>query len=213
MNLRLRYTLLADGSSDRTLLPLLNWLLEQVHPDIHIQPQFASQVPSTGLPLIQRVQLAMRLYPCDVLFIHRDAEKEEFSARVEEIRTQVKMSWYTYIPVVPVRMTEAWLLSSETAIRKAAGNPNGKVPLKLPAPKTWDSLPDPKAVLFEALCSASELTGRRLKQFKPEEARHRVAEIPDDFSPLLSLPAFAALRNEIHRLIQHKLTGTPASAA
>lgn len=83
MNLRLRYTLLADGSSDRTLLPLLNWLLEQVHPDIHIQPQFASRVPSTGMSLVQRVHLAMRLYPCDVLFIHRDAERETLAARVE----------------------------------------------------------------------------------------------------------------------------------
>lgn len=213
MNLRLRYTLLADGSSDRTLLPLLNWLLEQVHPDIHIQPQFASRVPSTGMSLVQRVHLAMRLYPCDVLFIHRDAERETLAARVEEIRTQVETTGHTYIPVVPVRMTEAWLLSSETAIRQAAGNPKGKVPLNLPAPKTWDNLPDPKAVLFDALRNASELTGRRLKQFKPEEARHRVAEIPDDFSPLLRLPAFAVLRDDIHRLIQHKLTGTSASAA
>lgn len=213
MSLRLRYTLLADGSSDRTLLPLLNWLLEQSCHDIHIQPQFARQVPSTGMSLGHRVQLAMRLYPCDVLFIHRDAEKEAFSARVNEVRTQVETTGHTYIPVVPVRMTEAWLLSSEMAIRQAAGNPKSKISLNLPAPKTWDSLPDPKAVLFEALRNASELTGRRLRQFKPEEVRHRVAEISDDFSPLIKLPAFAALRNDIHRLVQHKLTGTPASAA
>jgi hypothetical protein len=199
--MRLRYTLLADGSSDRTLLPLLNWLLEQAHLDIHIQPQFASQVPSTGMSLVQRIQLAMRLYPCDVLFIHRDAEKETMAARVKEIRAQVEATGHTYIPVVPVRMTEAWLLSSETAIRQAAGNPKGKVPLSLPAPKTWDRLPDPKAILFDALRNASELTGRRLKQFKPEETRHRVAEIPDDFSALLQLPAFADLKDRIVLLL------------
>ncbi len=206
--MRLRYTLLADGGSDRTLLPLLNWLLEQAHPDVHIQPQFASQVPSAGMSLVQRVQLAMRLYPCDVLFIHRDAEKETMAARIEEIRQQIEATGYTYIPVVPVRMTEAWLLSSEAAIRQAAGNPRGKVPLNLPAPKNWDNLPDPKAILFDALRNASELTGRRLKQFKPEEARHRVAEIPVDFSALLQLPAFATLKDHIvHLLVTLKLIG------
>jgi hypothetical protein len=37
-----------------------------------------------------------------------------------------------HIPVVPVRMTEAWLLADEFAIRSAPGNPNGTQSLDLP---------------------------------------------------------------------------------
>jgi hypothetical protein len=34
--------------------------------------------------------------------------------------------------VVPVRMMEAWLLIDEMAIRRVAGNPNGRIPIELP---------------------------------------------------------------------------------
>ena len=37
----LRYTLLADGSSDRTLIPVLDWLLDRYHPDIRYRDEFA----------------------------------------------------------------------------------------------------------------------------------------------------------------------------
>lgn len=194
----LRYTLLADGSSDRTLQPLINWLLEQAYPDIQVRPQFAGSV--RGKTLDERAHQAIKLYPCDVLFVHRDAERMDFDNRVAEICDSLTLDKSAFIPVVPVRMTEAWLLSSEAAIRQAAGNPKGTMPLNLPAPKRWDQLPDPKATLFDALRTASGLNGRRLRQFSPEEARHRVADIPNDFSDLLQLPAFAALKENILRL-------------
>ena len=38
---QLRYTLMADGSSDRALLPILTWLLRQSCGQIPIQPEFA----------------------------------------------------------------------------------------------------------------------------------------------------------------------------
>lgn len=203
----LRYTLLADGSSDRTLQPLINWLLEQAFPDIQIRPQFAGLVK--GKTLVERAHMAVKLYPCDVLFVHRDAEKMDFEARVAEITGSLTWLDTECIPVVPVRMTEAWLLSSEAAIRQAAGNPQGTMPLRLPPPKQWEKLPNPKATLFEALRTASGLSGRRLRQFSPEEARHRVADIPNDFSALLPTPAFADLKKRIQvqvltfRLIGH----------
>jgi len=55
------------------------------------------------------------------------------------------------VPAVPVRMTEAWLLFDEAAIRRAAGCPNGSMPLELPSLKTSEDIPDPKTILHEAL--------------------------------------------------------------
>lgn len=46
-----------------------------------------------------------------------------------------------HIPVIPVRMTEAWLLGHELSIRSAAGNPNGSENLELPDLGGWKERP------------------------------------------------------------------------
>jgi hypothetical protein len=202
----LRYTLVADGSSDRTLIPILDWVFDRYHPDISYRPQFAERLPAIGLELAQRASMAIKLYPCDLLFVHRDAERDSFDTRIAEIRNKLKDIGSPLVPIVPVRMTEAWLLSDENAIRRAAGNPNGHAPLSLPSARHWDQEADPKAILFGALKSASELPGRKLKKFSEGMARHRVAELTEDFSPLERLPAFAALRDEISQAVRQFAT-------
>jgi hypothetical protein len=195
----LRYTLVADGSSDRVLIPLLNWLLDRA--DIRYQDQFADRLPSDGNTLKRRAAAALRLYPCDLLFVHRDGEGQGFDERVKEIQRELADANNLYVPIVPVRMTEAWLLSSETAIRRAAGNPNGKMPLGLPTWREWDQKPDPKQILFDALRNASGLQGRHLRRFHEHAVRHRVAELTGDFSPLEKLPAFAHLRDAVDSFV------------
>ena len=111
-----------------------------------------------------------------------------------------------HVPVVPVRMTEAWLLIEEGAIRKAAGNPNGAVALDLPPLARVEGLPDPKRQLKGFLVAASEKTGRRLDQFRRDLNLRiqRVADFIDDFSPLQQLSAFQAFeqdtRSTLHNL-------------
>jgi hypothetical protein len=89
-------------------------------------------------------------------------------------------------------MQEAWFLFDENAIRRAAGNPNGRTRLDLPALKNTEKAADPKSMLNQALKDASELTGRRLQKFDVNAAAHRVADLISDFSPLFALSAFAA---------------------
>ncbi len=191
----LRYTLVADGRSDRALIPILDWLLDQA--DIPYQGEFADHLPSLANGLRPRVLAARRLYPCDLVFVHRDGESQGFQARLAEIQRELAGLSGPYTPVVPVRMTEAWLLSSETAIRQAAGNPNGKMPLSLPAWQEWDQKPDPKQILFDALRCASGFQGRRLRKFREQAVRHRVAELTANFHALERLPAFAHLRDAV----------------
>jgi hypothetical protein len=66
-----------------------------------------------------------------------------------------------HIPVVSVRMHEAWLLFDEAAIRCAAGNPNGNIPITLPAARSLDRIQNPKELLFDLLRTASGLSARR----------------------------------------------------
>lgn len=206
---QIRYTLLSDGSSDRALMPILGWLLRNKLPTTAVQDQWADlgSLPKPPKTLIERIKKTLDLYPCDLLFIHRDAETESYQNRKAEIEQAVaeyKQKYEKLSPhvcVVPVRMQEAWLLIDEPALRRAAGNPNGKKQLKLPPVKALEGLPDPKDTLYNLLREASELSGRRRKQFKPDQAAHRLAELIDDFSPLRHLSAFGGLETDVDQFI------------
>ncbi|WP_265273027.1 hypothetical protein [Nostoc sp. KVJ3] len=204
------YTLLSDGSSDKALMPILTWLLRAHQVECAIQSNWADlrRLPKPPKKLLPRIINSLELYPCDLLFIHRDAEREPREKRITEIlevlEEAIKKSVAVppHVCVIPVRMQEAWLLFDEVALRKAAGNPRGHQPLQLPDIRKIEQLPDPKDILYGLLCEASELTGRRLKQFSVNERVHRLAELIDDFSPLRALSAFQLLETEIQQVIK-----------
>lgn len=133
----LRLTLLADGTSDQSLLPIIDWVVGGIPAAaaIGFTRDFARPdlIGQTGGTLAGRMRAAMRLYPCDVLFVHRDAEREPPASRLGEIdRAMTEVGFRDVVSVVPVRMTEAWLLFEEAAIRRAADNPNGAAPYAYP---------------------------------------------------------------------------------
>ena len=199
--MNLTYTLLADGSSDRTLMPIINWTLEQI-PNIRFNAQYAEHTLKPSKGLFRRAEAAVKFYECDILLVHRDAEMLAVSSRIDEIKQHLISLNKPYIPIVPIRMTEAWLLIDEQAIRTAANNPNGTNKLEIPKIGRLESIPDPKSVLFEKLKLASELPSGRLHKFKPEYCRHRVAELISDFSPLRSLSAFTQFENDLIACVQ-----------
>jgi hypothetical protein len=190
-------TVLTDGSSDTVLLPILNWLLAETTPeafDLRWADLRVLRSPPRGLQ--ERIERAIELYPCGLLFIHRDAEKQPAELRYEEIRRENR-SQVTFVCVVPVRMQEAWLLHDERSLREAADRPSGTEPLGLPALARVESLPDPKGVLHRALRTASGAKGRRAKQFNPARAAHRLADLIRDWSPLRQLRAFQRLESDV----------------
>lgn len=199
----IRYTLLAEGTSDRALLPHLTWLLRQRLPEYAIQAEFAElgRLPRQPRGLVERINATLELFPCDLLFIHRDADRELRQVRVTEIRDAVlKSAQTTVLPVVcvvPVRMQEAWLLFDETAIRRAAGNPRGRQPINLPTLSSVEDRPDPKQELHELLKKASGLGSHRLSRFSPHRAATLVSACTDDFSPLRVVSAFRALEADV----------------
>ena len=196
-------TLLADGSSDRVLLPILQWLMDQ-HCPAATELNFADHLPSEPTGLAERIRAALKCYPCHLLFVHRDAEGEDPALRQMQIDTaRAGCSPAVHlVSVVPVRMTEAWLLVDEAAIRGAAGNPSGIAALDLPKPGKLERHKDPKAALFEALRTASGCSGARLKDFHPESRRHRVSELMATFAPLRTLPSFARLEAQLQKVFQ-----------
>lgn len=200
----IRYTLISDGSSDRVLMPILDWLLWQHCPEHSVESGWADlgRLPHPPKSLPDKIRATLDLYPCELLFIHRDAEKETYETRHAEIsRALDGLITPPAVCVIPVRMQEAWLLFNETAIRKAAGNPNGRNNLCLPDARTVEYIPDPKELLFSFIRESSGLHGARLKKLNPHTCVFRISQSIDDFSPLRSIRAFQALEMQLKTAI------------
>jgi hypothetical protein len=217
----LRYTLVSDGSSDRLLMPILTWLLRKNLMDWEIQEKWAELriLPKPPQKLWEKISKAIELYPCDLLFVHRDAEKEprenretEIMEALEEARLKGNIVSIPAVCVVPVRMQEAWLLFHEKAIRKASGNPNGRVTLRLPPLSKLEQLPDPKEELHWLLREASELNGRRLQKLNISQIAYRLADFIEDFAPLRKLNAFRALEANLSSIVKQQRWLTKANS-
>lgn len=188
-------TLVADGASDESLIPLLVWAFRSIDANILLQrPSFHRRSPP-GCALAPFIAEIIEADMPDILFVHRDAERLTRDERKREIPVGPRI-----VPVVPVRMTEAWLLIDEQAIRLAAGNPNGRAPLGLPHPNRLEAVADPKATLYAALVRASGFAGRRRQQFHRGAASRRVAENISDFTPLRALTAFQEMETDLARV-------------
>jgi hypothetical protein len=213
----LRFTLVADGPTDAVLLYPLRWLLIQNRVVRPIEPAWADlrQLPKPPTGLERKIEAALDLYPCDLLFVHRDAEKQPRADRISEIQQAVRrvssdlFGSKPYVCVVPVRMTEAWFLFDELSVRRAAGNPAGRGILSLPQSSKIEALPDPKLTLHDLLRAATELPPRRLRRFSTPQACYRLAELIEDFGPLRRLPAFASLETDLRSVIQTAGWSTP----
>ena len=202
----LRFTISADGSSDSVLGPILQWNIARDHPDIVPNIQFVDYSVSGKPPgiLERRLRIALDLFPCDILVVHRDAESEPWRQRESEIIRALENlpERSPAVLVIPIRMTEAWLLFDEGAIRRAAGNPAGRAALLLPPISRLEHLPDPKSLLREALRTASGLSGRRLRNARPGQQARRVAELIQTFESIEDLPAFQRFRESLSTAIQ-----------
>ena len=200
----LRATLVTDGASDVILVPILQWLMRQLTAEaFEIRWADLRGLGEKPRDLAHKLAVAARQYPCQLLFVHRDAEGQDPQRRYEEIRDAANSTACSHVGVVPVRMQEAWLLHDEAALREAADRPSGTDDLGLPPSHRWERLPDPKKVLHDALRAANGATGRRAKNFRPRRAAHRLADLITDWRPLRSLAAFNRLEADTRSALEH----------
>ena len=193
-------------------MPILTWLLHQHLPTCAVQARWPDlgrlRRPPKRLP--EKIQTVVDISPCNVIFVHRDAETTSLEDRQCEIDEAVDFARRTgaippAIAVVPVRMIEAWLLFDEKAIRAAAGNPNGSIEPRLPhLTDDVEDIPNPKDVLHRLILDATELGTHRRKRFDVGSAVQRIPQCIDDFSPLRVLSAFTALEKRILEVIEEQ---------
>ena len=190
-----RVLLVCEGSSDAPLAShtqaLLRW---------QGIAQSEQLVSYSGRRLRDKIRSGLeRFGDVDLLFVHRDADRAGADARYREIAAAVRQSGYggPWVGIAPVRMTEAWLLSDEVAIRNAARNPSGRMPLNLPRPAALERLADPKAELDRALLAASGVGRRRVRNRSrlPESRRALLENLPVG-GPLEQVQSWVRFRDD-----------------
>ncbi|MEQ1571805.1 MAG: hypothetical protein ABMA64_39630 [Myxococcota bacterium] len=187
----MRALLLGEGNTDRCLLPALRWVLRTAT-DAAWSVDFVDPSRLGGAPdLASKV---LQVEPCDLLFIHRDRDRSTVEQRLAEIATAAPDR--LHVPVVPIRMMEAWLLLDERAIRTAAGRPAGKEPLNLPPAGAVERDADPKDTLKAALLKACG-SGRARSRFRADAAVYRVADLIEDWAGHRRLEAFQRLETDV----------------
>lgn len=198
----LNYLLVSEGASDRMLQRPIEWLLDK-HCSTSYTGGWAnpSALERKERELDIRLEQVHKFFPCDIAFVHRDTDTFTVADRTKEIVDAVQDSRYPtpLVCVIPVKMTEAWFLFDEFAIRKAAGKPNSRVQLDLPGCDAVQRRADPKKILDDVLITASELAGRRLKQFKAAlgEKKSLVSNYINDYSPLRGHESFCSFEKEL----------------
>ena len=155
----MRFLLVCEGNSDVPLGFHIQRLIGNF--GIH-QSDF--NVSTHGTLLVEKLRNGLRFTEhYDLVLVHRDADGAGAASRYQEISAAIRDAEYSgpWAGIVPVRMTEAWLLLDEAAIRSAVGNPNGRTPLGLPTPAATERIADPKSTLRSAMLDAGDVQGRR----------------------------------------------------
>ena len=208
----MRFLLACEGQSDAGLIPHIQRLIiESGETEVDGDDWFR------GSPLANKIRRGLDAAEdakgmVDMLFVHRDADRAGADARFQEIANAVGdvAGAPHYVSVIPVRMTEAWLILDENAIRKAVGKPNGRTPLDLPTPREAERRADPKGILSNAFLAASEATGRRRKKIERDFARLRrqlLVNLPID-GPLAQLTSWAKFRDDTLHAIATRHTAS-----
>ena len=189
----MRFVLVCEGQSDAGLVPHIQQMIIENSGEAEVQGEHWCH----GSQLESKIRGGLKAADnmVDLLFVHRDANNAGADARQREIDLAVAAALNTprFVAVIPVHMTEAWLLLDETAIRKVVGNPSGRAPLDLPTPREAERRSDPKRILADAFLAASETTGRRRKRIQRDFARFRrqlLVNLPIG-GPLEQLPSWA----------------------
>ncbi|MFB6393962.1 hypothetical protein [Polymorphospora lycopeni] len=190
-----RGVFLGEGSTDDGISVHIERIATECGIGVQLTAPAADLLPTTDRTIAGKLRALARLGGrYDIVFVHRDADNAGRDARISEISSGISevMPDAVRVPVVPVRMTEAWLVLDEGPIREVAGNPNGRVRLKIPTAREAERIADPKALLKELIADASETTGRRRKSLQAAFPynRRRLLEELDPNGPVRFLDSW-----------------------
>lgn len=189
----IRIVFLREGTCDSGIVPHIEAIAADHDLDVAVTDPELDRLPKPpGLAVEDKLRAVLDVGGVyDLIVVHRDADNQGVAARIDEIAAAVcaVSAEVPHVPVVPVRITEAWLLTSEDELRRVAGNPKGRISLDLPPVGALERIADPKELLRDTLAKASGVSGRRLDQVRKRFSQHR-RQLLDRSGPVTRLSSW-----------------------
>ena len=193
------------------LMPLVNRSIEWLTTDLDVRSIALKDVPVSGLSQIDKMRrVAEAGYKsCRFIVFHLDADapstKRAYTQRFQPGHTAILTAPDSarlnrqLVPVIPVRMTEAWMLTDLAAFQKATATRLSAKELNFPTkPHQVESIRDPKAV-FEA---AVGMVNRKKRSNVSFNALYeRLADIID-LDTLNHVPAYREFTDRLRTILQ-----------
>ncbi|MFW6719325.1 hypothetical protein ACHZ98_03950 [Streptomyces sp. MAR4 CNY-716] len=210
MTVRVLY--ICEGSSDTGLRLHIEALVGDMGKEAHVTVPDLNRLPhKPGHSVEDKLRAAQQLsdggHTYDLVVVHRDSDSRTPERRCREIAEAVAAvsPGLPHVPVIPVRMLEAWLLLDPAAIRLVAGNPNGKKPLKLPKSTGAESVADPKGMLKQAIATASEERGRGLQRLQKRfpANRARLLQMLNRDGPVKQLTSWQSFTDKLREAVRN----------
>ncbi len=198
-----------EGSSDMPLATIVETLFVERGMEMRLStPDYSLLAEKVSNTVESRIRAGIELIGdnVDIVVIHRDADNVGPDKRRDEIFSAIGAAGTkaTALPIIPVRMTEAWLLLDEDTIRRVAGNPRGRVKLGLPHRREVESVADPKQLLAQCIIKAADCTGRRRNQVEKRFGQHRreLLQSIDLTGDIAELPSWKQLVSDIEHTLE-----------
>lgn len=205
---------ICEGNSDAPLADIVESLFRERGIPVRITaPDFRLLSPRVPKDVCSRMRAGVKLIGAEVDFIicHRDADNQGVERRRSEMTDALAAAGFRslLVPIIPVRMTEAWLLLDAHAIRTVAGVPNGTTDLGLPKRNEVEGIADPKKLLQEVILQAANVTGRRRERLAQRFAsnRRQLLERLDRLGPVTELPSWQQLVADVEIVSQRLKDG------
>jgi hypothetical protein len=206
-----------EGSSDVPLADIVEFLYAERGCALRLSRPNFEALRGVRRDVKSKLVAGARLIdePFNLAVVHRDADRAGWQERRDEIESALTASGVVcdLIPVIPITMTEAWLLLDEQEIREVAGNPNGREVLSLPKTHEAERVADPKALLRECLLQAASARGRRRQTVASRFSQHRAQLLQrlDINGPVTQLTSWKMLIADIDRCVESLRPDDPAA--
>lgn len=209
-------TFYAEGSSDYRFLPIIvqrtaDRILRYaaVAPVEVLQPIVITPDPTAATHEQRILSVAQQAAGSHALVLHYDADspvadsayQNRFSSDCRSIQECAQDVCRDLVPVIPVRMTEAWILADVEAFKGVVGTELSAQELGFPRqPHQVEAILDPKSTLKSALSRVFSRRRRAKKASAPQYYETLSRRISLD--NLERVPAFAQFMGDLRSLLQ-----------
>lgn len=191
------------------LLPLVERTLQAILPHIAIQGIRLDKLNVSGMNQVEKMRrIAEESRGSGLVIFHLDADysdtsradSERFQPGYAEILKQPDRFNVNIVPLIPVRMTEAWMVVDFDAFRSVIYTDWTASDLGFPeTPKQVESIPDPKLTFEQAVKKASSKR-RRPRKIPLDEVYLPLSE-KIALNKLREVPAYQEFEERIHKVL------------